>query len=142
MIGQLLVVAVGGAFGAMARYGASLLGGLVFGRDTWVTTFAINVVGAFLLGALAGLVTRRVEHWQLLNGLVAIGFLGAFTTFSTYALETVRLWQEGRRAGWRLASRTRPAAWSLRSPRPGSDRVSRSDRQRRPEANRAQSPPR
>lgn len=96
MIGQLLVVAVGGAFGAMARYGASLLGGLVFGRDTWVTTFAINVVGAFLLGALAGLVTRRVEHWQLLNGLVAIGFLGAFTTFSTYALETVRLWQEGR----------------------------------------------
>ena len=96
MIAQLLAVAVGGALGAVARYGSSLLGGLVFGRDTWITTFAINVFGSFLLGALAGLISRRVEHWQLLNGLVAIGFLGAFTTFSTYALETVRLWQEGR----------------------------------------------
>lgn len=93
---QLLAVALGGALGALARYGASLLGGMWFGRETWITTFAINVVGSFLLGALVGLISRRVEHWQLLNGLAAIGFLGAFTTFSTYAVETLRLWQDGR----------------------------------------------
>ena len=93
---QLLAVAVGGALGALARYGSALVGGLLFGRDTWITTFTINVLGSFLLGALAGLISRRIEHWHLLNGLVAIGFLGAFTTFSTYAVETVRLWQDGR----------------------------------------------
>ena len=96
MIAQLCAVAIGGAFGALARFGCTQVGALFVGRDTWIATLGINVFGSFALGVIAGLIGRRGEHWPLLNSLLAIGFLGAFTTFSTYAVETLRLWQDGR----------------------------------------------
>jgi CrcB protein len=85
---NVLLVALGGAAGAVARY---LVGGPVLrlmGPDWPYGTFAINVVGSFLMGVLAGWLAFRVDggaNWRLLLGT---GVLGGFTTFSAYSLET------------------------------------------------------
>ncbi len=83
-------MAVGGAAGASARYGISRAFPVTAGHFP-TTTLAINLSGAFLLGALLELLLRRgtPDHW--LRMLVGIGVLGAFTTFSTLAVETALL---------------------------------------------------
>jgi CrcB protein len=91
----LLLVGVGGFLGAIARY-------LV---DGWVSTatgaafpwgtFVINLTGSFVLGVLFGLVIDRAVLPADLRAPVMIGFLGAYTTFSTWMLETVRLAENG-----------------------------------------------
>ena len=93
----LMCVAVGGAFGALARYG---LGRVVHsGADAFPrATFAINVIGAFVLGAFLTIVHVRRVAARLARPLFAIGFLGAFTTFSTMAVETVTLVKDGHAA--------------------------------------------
>ena len=87
-------VARGGALGALARFGVgtALPGGSGF---PWGTLVA-NVTGAFGLGVLGVLLTERLKarpHWRTFLG---IGFLGAYTTFSTMAVEGVMLLSEGR----------------------------------------------
>jgi CrcB protein len=86
-----LAVMLGGAIGALARYG---LDGLIERRTFSVfpwSTFAINASGCFLAGAVvAALVDRHHVAPALRIGLV-VGFLGAYTTFSTFAQETVDL---------------------------------------------------
>jgi CrcB protein len=92
-----LFVGLGGCFGALARY---WLGGWIVERlgngFPWAT-FAINVSGSFLLGAFLGGVSGQGEKAAGLRLLVAVGFVGAYTTFSTYEWETLRL-AEG--PGW------------------------------------------
>jgi CrcB protein len=87
-----LTVAVAGALGAAARYELDV----AFGRDAhhipWVT-FSINVVGSFLLGAIVALLDAYPH--PALRPVLTIGFLGAFTTFSTLSLETFRLLDRG-----------------------------------------------
>ncbi len=94
----LLLVAAGGAVGGPARYGVDLLLGTEPGRVPW-GTLAANVVGAGLLGALLSAAHRNTRmsrppaaagpaHLVLLLGT---GFLGAFTTFSTYLLQVLSL---------------------------------------------------
>jgi CrcB protein len=87
---KILCVAVGGAFGAMARYliNISPLQNL-FGKFPF-HTFFINVAGSFLIGFLLILFTDKWSVGENLRLAVMIGFLGAFTTFSTYELE---IWQ-------------------------------------------------
>ncbi|MBI1341109.1 fluoride efflux transporter CrcB [bacterium] len=85
-----LLVAAGGAIGAMLRYGASLL---LAGRQWPVATFLVNVTGALLLGALAGWTARAGEagdSWRLLLG---VGVLGGFTTFSTFSFEVIEMFE-------------------------------------------------
>jgi len=81
----LLLVAVGGAAGALARY----LTGTKVERDR-TDTLAVNVLGSVLLGVL---VVAPVGETTLL--VVGTGFCGAFTTFSSFAFETVRLAETG-----------------------------------------------
>jgi CrcB protein len=88
-------VAVAGASGAMARYG---LEGLVSRR--WPTafpwgTFVINLSGAFLLGFLFTVLTDRMRAAPWLRTTLTVGFLGAYTTFSTLSFETLRLLEDG-----------------------------------------------
>jgi CrcB protein len=82
-----LWVGVGGFFGAVARY---LVSGWVSRVDEafpW-GTFVVNISGSFVLGLLVGLMGDRVVlHPQLRIG-ITVGFIGAYTTFSTFALET------------------------------------------------------
>ena len=86
-----LLVALFGAAGAVSRYAVDTLFGSVSpGQFPW-STLVVNVVGAFALGVLIELGLRGVlanPNWRIALG---VGFLGAFTTFSTYAFATVRL---------------------------------------------------
>lgn len=96
-----LLVAGFGALGATARYAVDgWVSNVSRGQFPW-GTLLINVVGSFLLGVLVQLTTDRMlphPYWRVALG---IGFLGAFTTFSTYAYESVRL-ADG--AAWALAA--------------------------------------
>jgi fluoride exporter len=88
-------IAVAGAFGALARYG---LEGAVSNR--WPSafpwgTFVVNVTGAFALGFVFVLLTDRVTVDPWVRSALTIGFLGAYTTFSTLSLETYRLLEDG-----------------------------------------------
>ena len=89
---DVLLVGIGGFVGAIARYVVAIV---VTDRTTGtfpVATLLINVTGSFLLGLLAGSIEARALA-PLLRPLVAIGFLGAYTTFSTFSYETLRLFE-------------------------------------------------
>ncbi len=89
-----LVVAVGGAAGAMARYAVSGWAQERWGAGFPYGTILINVTGSFILGLFATLSLRYLwsDSWRL---LVAIGFVGAYTTFSTFEYESLRLVEQG-----------------------------------------------
>jgi CrcB protein len=86
-----LLIAVFGALGAMSRYAVDgWVSNAAGGQFPW-GTLAVNVAGSFALGVVVELTTSRLlphPNWRIALG---IGFLGAFTTFSTFAYETVRL---------------------------------------------------
>lgn len=85
----LAVIALGGAAGAVCRYGVDVLLPTAE-RGFPVGTFLVNVVGCLLIGGLAGALFRRDAH-RLLRPFVAVGVLGGFTTFSTYTVQAVTL---------------------------------------------------
>jgi CrcB protein len=94
MIGYLLV-ALGGALGAAARYGVGELG-LRFGWGgfPWATLI-VNVAGGLAMGVLAGLVAQGGGALRLFAG---VGVLGGFTTFSAFSLDALRLIEAGETA--------------------------------------------
>lgn len=88
---RLLAIAGGGAAGAVARYWVS---GRVYawlGTGFPWGTLAANVAGSFLIGLLAILLVERLPYSAEWRSLLIVGFLGAFTTFSTFSLETLTL---------------------------------------------------
>lgn len=86
---KLIFVALGGGAGALARYLVGTQTLRIFGPNWPYGTFAVNVFGGFLMGALAGYLAHKggadQERWRLLLG---VGVLGGFTTFSAFSLET------------------------------------------------------
>jgi CrcB protein len=92
---QLLAIAAGGAIGASLRW---LLAGsiqrMAGGPFPW-GTFVVNVLGSFLLGFLFVYLIERSSVGELMRLALTIGLLGAFTTFSTFSFESLRLIQSG-----------------------------------------------
>ena len=90
-----LAVAVGGDLGSMARYALS----------TWIfqasshkfpyATLTVNVLGSFVMGVLFVIIVEKAALPSEMRSLLMIGFIGAFTTFSTFSLDALGLWQNG-----------------------------------------------
>ncbi len=86
---------MGGFLGAVSRYGVAVWIGQRWGRSFPLGTFVINVSGSFLIGLLMTLMAERFTEnpqWRL---LLIVGFLGAYTTFSTFEYETGALLKDG-----------------------------------------------
>jgi len=91
-----LAVAVGGALGAVSRYWLMLwIGSLAGTRFPWGTAL-VNVLGSVVIGVLYVLISERLVLSEQWRGLLVVGYLGAFTTFSTFSLDTLLLLQDGR----------------------------------------------
>jgi CrcB protein len=93
---QIFVIAIGGAFGAMMRFLVST--GLYqwLGRGFPYGTLLVNVVGSFLIGLLSEtLILQRITVALDYRAAILVGFIGAFTTFSTFSLETFYLLEQG-----------------------------------------------
>ncbi|MEV6910960.1 fluoride efflux transporter CrcB [Amycolatopsis sp. NPDC051071] len=86
----LAAIGAGGALGSLARYGLSVA--LPHSRGQFaLSTFATNVSGCLLIGILMALLTAAADPHRLLRPFLGIGILGGYTTFSTYATDTLDL---------------------------------------------------
>lgn len=90
----LLAVGVGGALGAMGRYGVSALSLRLLGPNFPWGTLAVNVLGSAAMGLFIVWLATREPHPAMTRAFIATGVLGGFTTFSTFALEAVMLYRE------------------------------------------------
>lgn len=88
----LSAISLGGVLGGLARYGLSVAFPAAAGGFPWAT-FAINVSGCLLIGALMVAVSEVWSAYPLVRPFLGVGVLGGFTTFSTYAVDFVRLVQ-------------------------------------------------
>ena len=94
-MGELAAIAAGGALGALMRFWVSTGVYQLLGRDFPYGTLAVNLIGSFAIGIAFILLTERLTLGAEVRAFVMIGFLGAFTTFSTFSLESLFLLQEG-----------------------------------------------
>ncbi len=113
---QLVLLLLAGALGTLARYGLILLIGRAVSLKFPLGTLIINIIGCFLFGVVwmlatdpaaqsglmdgldAGMDPRSAGVWRLTAGtrdIILIGFMGAFTTFSTFAFDAQHLWRSG-----------------------------------------------
>ena len=95
MISTIVMVGLGGAVGAMARYGVNHGAVQVFGHGFPWGTMIVNVMGSFLMGVMIAKFASMDHVSHEMKTLLTTGFLGAFTTFSTFSLDFVTLWERG-----------------------------------------------
>jgi len=94
-MGNILIVAAGGAVGSVTRHLVGTASLRLFGAGFPVGTMVVNIVGSFLMGVFIELLAQRFSASEQLRLLVATGFLGGFTTFSAFSLDFITLWQRG-----------------------------------------------
>ncbi len=91
----LLVIGCGGFLGAISRYMVSGWAYTIFGTGMPYGTLIVNIVGSFLLGIVAQLILAGNLLTATASSFLGIGFLGAFTTFSTFSVQTLELLESG-----------------------------------------------
>ena len=92
---QLVLIALGGALGAVLRFGMSSAMAGLFGRAFPYGTLTVNVVGSFAIGTLYVLLVERYAEAAEWRAFALVGLLGALTTFSTFSLDTLQLLENG-----------------------------------------------
>ncbi|WP_394174527.1 fluoride efflux transporter CrcB [Thalassotalea litorea] len=90
-----LFVAIGGACGASLRYFISQMVLIWLGKGFPFATLLVNITGSLVMGFLYGMIQQGIIEVVVYRTLIGIGFLGAFTTFSTFSLDTLLLMQQG-----------------------------------------------
>jgi CrcB protein len=91
----LIFIAIGGAVGAVLRYGASTGVYSLLGRGFPYGTLFVNVTGSLLMGILSVLMLERFNAGPEWRAAVLVGMLGSFTTFSAFSIETLNLLEQG-----------------------------------------------
>ena len=92
---QIISIAIGGALGALCRYGMTMGISSLIGRGFPYGTLVVNILGSFLMGAAYVIIVEEINvnpEWRV---GITIGLLGAFTTFSTFSIETLNLLESG-----------------------------------------------
>lgn len=95
MFARILFVGIGGFLGAIARFGVGSWIGQHWGRSFPLGTFVINVSGSLLIGFAMPLLTERLIINPSFRLMLVVGFLGSYTTFSTFEYETGALLRDG-----------------------------------------------
>ena len=90
-----IFIAMGGAIGAVLRYGASLGVYSFMGRDFPYGTLFVNVTGSLLMGLLSVIMLERFNIGPEWRAAALVGVLGSFTTFSTFSIETLNFLEQG-----------------------------------------------
>ena len=94
-MGQVVAIMLGGAFGALSRFGIAQLMIQLFGKGFPYGTLVVNVVGSLLIGFFSVYFLTKTQWDPMIKMAVIVGFLGAFTTFSTFSMDTLLLLESG-----------------------------------------------
>ena len=92
---KLILVVVGGGIGSGARYLVALGSIRLFGPEFPWGTFAVNVLGSFLLGLILGWIASHPQHGEIVRLAFGTGVMGGFTTYSSFNAETLRMIESG-----------------------------------------------
>ncbi|SES81667.1 CrcB protein [Nitrosomonas marina] len=95
MLVTIAAIGAGGALGAISRYGVSLTAAHLFGHHFPWGTLTVNISGSFIMGLLIALFAHFWQPPEVLRLFFVTGFLGGFTTFSTFSLDIATLYERG-----------------------------------------------